>query len=434
MTSPISRRSVLRGTGVALALPLLEAMLPSSFTRSAHAAANPALSQRRRMVAICATLGLHGPNLVPEQAGFDYKPTPYTEPFQKQLRNDVSVVSGLSHPDVDGGHSAEFSFLTAAPHPGSPSFRNTISLDQYMADRIGAETRFASLSLNTSNGGAGSLSYTQSGVVIPGDGSPSKVFARLFLVGSAKEVAAQVHRLKEGQSVMDTINAQAAAMARSLGHGDRDKLDEYFTSVRELEQRLVKAESWSKKPKPVVDVQPPKDITDRSDLIGCTKLMYDLIHLAFQTDSTRVVTLKVEGLGLVPKIAGVTEAHHALSHHGRDPHKIEQLTLVERAEMDAFAEFLGKLRETKEEGSNLLDRSMVYYGANMGNASSHDNRNMPVILAGGGFKHGQHLAFDQKNNTPLCNMYLSMLQRMGIEADSFASGHKTLKGLEFKEA
>ncbi len=423
---------MLRGAGVAMALPMLQAMLPKALSPATRAASG-AVNQKRRMVAICATLGMHGPHLFPEKAGFDYKPSIYMEPFQK-IRNDVSVISGLSHPDVDGGHSAEFSFLTAAPHPGSPNFHNTISMDQFAADRLGAETRYASLTLNTSPGGSGGLSYTQSGVAIPGDGSPSKVFSRLFLTGSAKEVAAQVHKLREGRSVMDTVNAQAKAMSGMIGKADRDKLDEYFTSVRGLEQRLAKAEAWSQKPKPVVSVQAPKDITDRADLIGCTKLMYDLILLAFQTDSTRIVTLRSDGLGVVPKIEGVTEVHHSLSHHGKDPHKLEQLAMVEKAEMVALAEFLEKLKGTTEEGSNLLDRTMVYFGSNLGNASSHDNKNMPVVFAGGGFKHGQHLAFDQKNNTPLCNLYLSMLQRMGVETDSFASGKTTLKGLDVRGA
>jgi hypothetical protein len=269
-------------------------------------------------------------------------------------------------------------------------------------------------------------------VNIPGDGSPSKVFGRLFLAGSAKEVASQEHRLKEGRSVMDTVNADAQRMARDLGHSDRDKLDEYFTSVRELEQRLVKAESWEKKPKPHVDVPPPKDITDRGDLIGLTTLMYDLIHLALQTDSTRIVTLKVSGTGLVPPIPGVSQAHHELSHHGKDPKKLEQLKIVETAELTALAGFLTKLQSTTEDAANLLDKTMVYFGSNLGNASSHDNHNMPTIIAGGGFRHGQHLAFDQKSNAPLPNLYVSMLQRLGIETDTFASGKSTLKGLEIK--
>src|SRR6185437_4079342 len=143
--------------------------------------------------------------------------------------------------------------------------------------------------------------------------------------------------------------------------------------------------------------------------------MYDLIHLAFQTDSTRIVTLKVEGSGLVPPIPGVHEAHHALSHHGKDPQKLEQLKAIETAEMVALAEFLTKLKVTTEEHSNLLERTMLLYSSNLGNSSSHDNHNMPILFAGGGFKHAGHLAFDEKNNTPLCNLYVSMLQRMGIE-------------------
>lgn len=421
----LSRRTLLRGAGVVLALPMLESMLPP---RAFAAAGTP---NRKRMITICATLGLHAPYLVPETAGaFGAELSPYLAAIGDDLaRSHVSVLSGVSHPDVDGGHSAEASFLTAAPHPGGASFRNSISLDQFAAERLGAETRFASLSLNTS-GGSGSLSWTRAGVRIPGEGSPSRLFTKLFLNGSPKQVEQQVNKLKEGQSVLDTVNADAKRMAASLGKGDRDKLDEYFTSVRELEQRMVKAEEWSKKPKPKVDMAPPNDIKDRADLIGCTRLMYDLMHLALQTDSSRIMTLQIEGTGFVVPIPGVTEAHHSLSHHGKDPHKLEQLKAVESAEMKVFGEFLAKLKNTKEEGSNLLDETMLLYSSNLGNASSHDNKNLPVVFAGGGFKHGRHLAFDPQNNTPLCNAFVSMLQRMGLETDSFATGKSTLRGLE----
>ncbi|HSU69063.1 MAG TPA: DUF1552 domain-containing protein [Tepidisphaeraceae bacterium] len=413
---------LLRGAGVAMALPLLDAMFPRLASAAAGAAA-----PKRRMISICATLGLHAENLFPDKPGRDYEVTPYLEPLQP-VRNDFTVCSGLSHPDVDGGHPAEASFLTAAPHPGSPSFRNSISLDQFAAERLGGDTRFDSLALTTVGGT--SLSWTRNGVMIPADESPSKVFTRLFLNGTARQVQGQMKKLRDGQSIMDTVNIEAKRMSQSLGKNDRDKLDEYFTSVRELEQKMVKAEEWSKKPKPKVDVQPPKDIQDRADMVGRVKLMYDLMHLAIQTDSTRLFTMEVVGTSLVVPIPGVTEAHHSLSHHGKDPHKLAQLKLIETAEMAALAEFLMKLKATKEEGSNLLDRTMVYYGSNLGNASSHDNKNMPVIVAGGGFKHGQHLAFDRQHNAPLCNLYVSMLQQLGIEADSFATGKTTLSGLE----
>ncbi|MEY4483760.1 MAG: hypothetical protein RL693_1212, partial [Verrucomicrobiota bacterium] len=267
--SALSRRTFLRGLGVSLSLPLLEAMrLPAS-----AAALNP---QRRRMVAIMTPLGIHSENLFPTETGRNYTPSPYLKPLEA-LRNQFTVFSGLSHPDVDGGHDAERSFLTAAPHPSQPSFRNSVSLDQLAAEQLGAETRYSSLVLNTMSG---SLSWTRGGVQIPGEGSPSRLFTKLFLNGSAKEVQKQMDKLKVGQSIMDTVNEEAKSFARNLGKEDKDKLDEYFTSVRELEEKLVKAEEWAQKPKPKVDVKPPEDIRDNADLIGRTRLMYDLMHLA----------------------------------------------------------------------------------------------------------------------------------------------------------
>jgi hypothetical protein len=379
------------------------------------------------MVCINTSLGLHGPFLFPEKAGRDYALTPYLEPLTA-LRNDFTICSGLAHPDVDGGHAAESSYLTAAPHPGSTGFRNTISLDQFAAERMGAETRFASLTLGTGSGNT--LSWSRAGVPIPAEARPSKVFARLFLDGTPTEVAAQVARLRDGQSIMDAVGAEAQRLSRSVGAQDREKLEEYFTSVRELEQRLVKNQDWAKTPKPVVAMAPPKDSTDPSDIIGRSRTMYDLIHLALQHDSARLITLTISGNNSVPPIKGVTMDHHGLSHHGKNPEKIEQLRLVELAEMQALADFLAKLKATPEDSGSLLDKTMVFFGSNLGNASSHDNRNMPVLLAGGSFRHGQHLAFDPAKNAPLPNLFVSMLQQLGIETDTFASGRGTLSGLE----
>jgi hypothetical protein len=424
----VSRRTLLRGAGVALALPLLESMVPSRAAALAIAAGGPAVAQqKRRMVAICTNLGIHTPYLNPIGAGREFALTPYLEPF-RAMRDQLTVVSGVSHPGVDGGHSAEASFLTAQPHPGTTGFRNSVSLDQYAVEKLLPDTRYSNLVLAA---GGGSLSWTRGGVQVPSDRSPSKVFAKLFLDGSQKEVDEQVARLREGRSVMDTVNAQAKTMGRDMGKADRDKLDEYFTGVRELEGRLAKAQEWSTKPKPQVDAMQPIDITDRADVIGRIRLMYDLMHLAIQTDSSRIITLAIECGGEVPPIPGVTEGHHNLSHHGKDPEKLAQLKAVELAEFQALADFLTKLQRTREEGETLLDRTMVFFGSNLGNASSHDNKNMPAFLAGGGFRHAGHLAFDEKNNTPLCNLYVSMLQRMGIETDSFASGKTRMTGLEF---
>ncbi|MEW4490879.1 DUF1552 domain-containing protein [Thalassoglobus sp. JC818] len=382
----------------------------------------------RRMICICNNLGLHRPFYMPEQSGRDYQPSRYLK-LLDQFRDDYTVFSGVSLPSVDGGHIAEKSFLTGAPHPGSGSFKNSISLDQLAADYIGRETRFPSLVLS-GRGGSNSISWTRSGVPIPGEARPSRVFEKLFLAGSPKEIEAQIQSLREGQSIMDTVLDQTRSLHRRLNTTDRAKFDEYLTSLREVEQQMVRLQEWEKTPKPKVDAKPPRDIKDNADVIGKAQLLFDLAHLAFETDSTRIITVLMQGDFLVPPIDGVTEGYHTVSHHGQNKKKIEQLAMIEEEHIRQFGQLIGKLKNTKEDGGSLLDRTMVLYGSNLGNASSHDNTNLPIILAGGGFQHGQHLVFDEKNNYPLPNLFVSMLQRLGIETDRFSSSTGTMRGLK----
>lgn len=414
----ICRRSMLRAAGVSLALPWLEALAPAATCET---------QPPRRMVCICTPLGLHSPFFFPEQAGRDYAPSPYLEMFQ-DLRNDLTVISGLAHPEVGASHDSIYSFLTAAPHPERRAgFRNSISLDQFAAEHLGRQTRFPSLALSCEGF---SLSWIRSGAIVPADSYPSSVFTRLFLEGRPEEVQAQTQRLQDGQSILDTVLEQTRRLQPSLSVNDREKLDEYFTSVRELEQRLAWAEEWSKQPKPKVNVPPPKNIANSADLVGRARLMFDLIHLALQTDSTRLVTLLLLGTSQTPPVPGVTYGHHDLSHHGQDPTKIAQLKLVELEKLKTLHEFLVKLKQTSEADATLLDRTMVFFGSNLGNASTHSTRNLPVVLAGGGFKHGQHLAFDPQDPPPLSNLYVNMLQQLGIPAEQFGSSTGTLAGLE----
>jgi hypothetical protein len=421
----LNRRHFLRASGVALSLPLLEAMLPAA-ARAGFASAGEV---PRRMFCINTNMGMIPQFFWPEGEGRDYKPSEYLKLID-QYRDDYTIFSGVSHPDVDGGHHAEISYLTGAPHPGAGGFKNTVSLDQYAAERVGVRTRFPYLSLCVGTE-SNSSSWTASGVRIPAESAPSELFKRLFVQGDKQEVEQQIQQLRDGRSVLDTVGERARRLENTLGTDDRQKLDQYFQSVRELEQRLVKSEEWEHRPKPTVDMQPPEDITDRAELVERTRLMFRMARLAMETDSTRIIALVIDQNGN-PKVnlPGVEGNHHSLTHHGYRDESVDQLKTIELAQTKVFGELLGDLKATREDNQSLLDRTMVLYGSNLGNANSHDNKNMPMILAGGGFKHGQHLAFDKKHNYPLPNLFVSMLQRLGIESDSFASSTGTMRGLE----
>jgi hypothetical protein len=409
---PIARRSFLRGGTVALTLPFLEAMQPR-----ARAGAPP---PPKRMVFICVSLGLHGPWLFPEKTGSDYELTPYLH-LLSDHRKEFTIFSGLSHPDQAGadGHSSEMTWLSAARHPGLGGFRNQISVDQFAAAKVGLATRFASLTMGTNQT---SQSYTHSGVMIPADSRPSALFAKLFLDGRPSEVEATMRSLQDGRSIIDSVLGDAKGLQRRVGNSDRAMLDEYLSALRAYEQRLVKTEEWARRPKPKIDAQAPQDIDDQKDLIGRMRLLFELLPLALQTDSTRIATILVQGRNDVPPVPGVSIDHHNLSHHGKDQEKLRQLRLVEEAEMRALNDLLASLKAKREGSSSLLDNTMLLFGSNLGNANSHNTHNLPIILAGGGFAHGQHRAYAPEANEPLCRLYVSMLQKLGLEVEQFASG------------
>jgi hypothetical protein len=296
-----------------------------------------------------------------------------------------------------------------------------------LAKHLGHHTRFPSLVLGLSGGN--SPSYTENGSMIPAEDSPARLYTQLFVNDSPADRARQIHRAREGQSIMDLVAEDARSLQRQLGAGDRDRLDAYFTSVRELERRLVESEAWSNRPKPQVDITKPIDIGNPNDFVGRQRLMNDMIRLALSTDSSRFITFHLGGSGGVLPIEGVEEGYHSLSHHGLDDDKLHQLALVETAIVGAWGDFVRDLAAVDDHGSSLLEQTSVLLTSNLGNASSHDNRNMPVLLAGGRFRHGQHLAFDRKNNYPLPNLYLSLLQQIGLEKDRFATSTGTMTGL-----
>lgn len=413
--TPLARRSWLRGAGVALALPMLEAMRPTCGAAARAAEAESATP--RRMVCIQTNQGIMPEFFFPEAAGRNFTLTPYLEKLAPH-RDQLTVFSGVSLPGVTGGHQAERCFLTGTPHPEQNGFRNEISLDQFAAERIGSQTRHPSLVLAMTSENK-TLSYTRNGSPIPAENSPSRLFQKLFVQGPPEDVAAAVEALKLGRSMMDFLSAESSRLQRSISSADRARLDQYLTSVRELEQRMLASEEWEQKPKPVVTEQPPSDISEQMRFVDRTGQLFDLIKLALETDSTRIVSLFID-----------TTVIHNITHHGGRPEVIAELRGHEERQFEVLNRFLTALAECPEADARLLDRTQVLYGTCMGSANSHSNTNLPVLLAGGGFHHGQHLAFDKVSNHNLATVYVSMLQRLGIETDTFASARETMTGLE----
>jgi len=416
--SPLNRRTLLRSAGICIGLPLLDAMLPIGLGAERKAAA----LRPKRMLLISRPLGLYAPNFFPEKTGKDYEFTRYLKPLE-DYRRDFTVFSGLSHVGYPGGHHTEVALLTGVAPEGVRfgDIRNTISLDQEVASHLGGETRFPYLSL-----GGGVLSCNRKGVKVPSEERVTQVVKQLFIDGTPEEVAREVERIKTGQSILDGVRDQARSLGETLGPADRRCLDLMLNSIREAEQRLQQDQGWVTKPKPKVPAKPPTDdyLSDPW-MLDRERQWFDLVHLALQTDSTRVIALWIWSHGRV-NLPDVAIGHHDATHHGQDEAKIKQLALIEEAEMTLFARFLGKMKGSNEAGSSLLDQTVVFYGSNMGNASAHSCNNLPILVAGGGFHHAGHVAFDRNNNHPLSNLFVRMLHQMGIEADRFGTSTGTL--------
>lgn len=409
---PIERRRFLRAGAVCLALPALEAMLPRC--AGAKESASP-----KRLLLIARNLGLHAPFLFPETPGLNYESTRYLRHLEGH-RGKFTLFSGVSHLRYSH-HTSEPGLFTGVDwdriKEPAKWMRNSISLDQYAASRIGGDTRYRNLVMGLQSR---DFSWTEKGVPVPAERSSLTVFRQLFTNGSAEEVAHEMHRLKTGRSILDKVQEQAKTLSRSLGPEDRDRLELMFSSVREAEQALARNASWVNTPKPSVDFSPPKSEIQHSLIKERLKLWFDVIRLALQTDSTRVIMLTVGEVGR-PALDGLTLAHHDASHHGKDETKIEQLALIEETELKIFSQFLTGLQEVREDAGSLFDHTTILSASNLGNASAHTCENLPVILAGGGFKHQGHVLKDRTNNTPLSNLYVRALHQIGIESDGFGS-------------
>lgn len=425
----IPRRTFLRGMGAAVALPMLDAMAPA-----AQAAKPPC-----RMAVFLTPIGMNMDTWTPKTEGPGFE-LPETLTPLADFRQDFSILSGLCHPRSWGGHEVEgASFLTGADilsGTSGCSWKNTISMDQLAAERVGHETRFPSLELMKRGSGTRqfTLSWSREGVSQPAETDPAAVFDRLFLDETAGEKERMEALLRKRQSILDLVRSDLKRLEGRVGRADREKLDQYATAVREVEQRLERAEDWAKKPRPKTEGKRPAALRDggESDRLAHLKTMSDLMVLAFQTDSTRIATYSMCDSNAEIVGSGLKDSHHGLSHHGGDEGKKKKLTQLDRAHVAQLAYFLGRLKATPDgAGGTLLDDSMILYGSGLGDASRHTHKDLPILLAGharGAFKQGAHRRYPS-NVTPLSNLFVAMLRQMGVAADSFADSSGVFSGL-----
>lgn len=419
----LDRRRFLTGAGAVVALPFLEALAVPKRVKSGDNSAETPM----RMVCIGLEYGLYPNDFFPLQTGRHYELPRLLAPLAS-LKDDFTVFSGLDHPGITGGHQATHSFLSgirsdqAKLHP-----EGNITVDQRAAEFVRARTRFPSMQLGLGGGG---VSWTRNGVEVPPITRLQTLFDALFLETAKSKRKRQAGAFGVHRSILDVVGEDAAALQKRVSRQDLTKLDEYFTSIREVEKRLEQSEAWLDRPKPRADYKLPATLpTTFTEEVA---LFYDLMRLALETDSTRVISMAIHGWAGDSGLAGVTKGYHDLSHHGRDESKLQQLGMIEQFHTSQLARFLDALKRSQvSDDSSLLDRTMVLMGSGLGNGSSHSNRNLPLLLAGGGFDHGAHKAYPARGGrkTPACNLYLSMLQRFGLETEHFGTSTGTLEGL-----
>ena len=410
----VGRRQFLRGGAGLLALPALEAF--SAPTK----ATGP-----RNFVAIGTWLGWHQPAFFPKQAGRDYE-LPATLVPLADFREEFTVFSGLDH-RAPNGHGSWSNFLCGA-NPGA------YSLDQRIADQLGKDTRFASFELTAGAGEVSkAMSYTRQGVGLPMIQRPSVFYKQLFI--SKADRARTEYLLRSGQSALDPVLEDALRLQKTLPSRDRDKLAEYFESFRAVETRMGRQLERINDPVPETDYKLPSyDPITPNLQIEAETIMYDLMALALETESTRVISLFLHGLGQVFSFNGqvLSAGYHGLSHHGNDPVMIRDLIAIETAHRHCFAGFLEQLKtKTNPQGKRLLDDTVILLGTGMGDASRHSNANVPTLVAGGGFRHGSHIAIERDAaDAPLLgDLYITLMQRLGMEVDAFSNAQKNMNQL-----
>ena len=438
----LSRRHVLRGLGTCLSLPLLDAMTPTAFaTPSSYQPMGKSSGVHPRMICCYIPNGTNVFEWDPQDNGKDYTLSKSLEAL-KDHRDDFSVITGIGHLAAKGGHSGADTWLTGADLTGVPGsdYSNTVSADQIVAKKHEVETRFSSLQLSDQSGTGSALhshtlSFDASGTPIPAENSPQRLFERLFVPENSADRSALLRRYAEKKSVLDSVLQEADRLNRRLGKEDRKKMDQYLNSVRESEKQIERMEEWIDVKKPEVEengLQLNMQPRNGHDRMMWVDVMMELSYLAFATDATRVISFEwsreAGGFG------GGGERHHEFSHHGGDAAMLKKLGEIDRFHLTRLARFMEFLKSTQEEGGNMLESTMILFGSGMnsGKGGAHSPKNLPTLIAGGqklGLKQGQHLAFDENDHPPLSNLLLTMIQKMGVETDTFRDATGSLEGL-----
>jgi hypothetical protein len=414
------RRFILRSLGTALALPGLPSLMAKSVTGNATVqVAKGAGTGARRFVAIGNLLGFQVKELFPKTTGRNYEKTTLLEPLWDN-RSQMTVFRGLDH-GVKGGHFAVHSFLSGVLNSEAQNRPDgNVTIDQYLADAVGVQTRFPSLTVGSEGGihGGCQIAWTKSGVRVPPVTNPAQLFEKLFISDSTERQERRVQENHVQGSILDSVLEEANRLSRRVNKEDKAKLDEYLTSVRDVEKRLELRQRWTSLPKPKAPFDQPSNRNAVEDL----PLLYEMIALALQTDSTRIATLEIGG-DFMPQHLGITKDYHGLSHHGNDPESIASLIKLEKYQIEHFSKFITRLSKINDGERSLLDSTAVLFGSGMGDGNVHKNSDLPIILAGGGYKHGEFREVPREGikKVPLCNLFVDIAQRMGVETDSFGS-------------
>ena len=418
------RRFMLKTVGASLALPGLPSLLAKDVGEAtAVQAVKGAGIGAKRFVGVGNLLGYQQSSFFPESEGKAYEKTTLLAPLWEN-RDKMTVYRGLDH-GIKGGHFAVHSFLSGVLNSEAQHRPDgNVSLDQFIADEVGVETRFPSLTIGSEGGihGGCQIAWTKSGVRVPPIPGPAELYEKLFIDDNEARKVQRKEENKIQASILDSVLEDANRLSKRVNREDKDKLDEYFTSIRDVEKRLELRQRWASHPKPKAPFEQPSNVNTVEDL----PMLYELLALALQTDSTRVATLEIGGCFL-PQNLGIDKSYHGLSHHGNDKEAIAHLITLETYQVEHFNKFLTRLSKIQDGDQTLLDSTAVLFGSGIGNAHSHKNSDLPIIVAGGGYRHGEFkkVASEGINRVPLCNLYVDLAQRMGVEIEAFGSSTGT---------